>query len=299
MKYLTEQRFAERATRWVLLLAALPQALRILLNFIYTYEVEGNIAYRGVGTVLTYAVEFLGPVSFFAGLGAVIYLTFLYGMHEGGEWILALYGAYGLAYLLLYVIGNYTFGVASYAFVAAATVFALFAWLKGGKQPVAYVIVTLVLPIFGGILILFTSSVPTVDEILENVLYAMANLAFEALLFVTAGRFANAIRSRALEKSNQSVDIAIGRKLLPWQNPILAAFAVVDLLYVVLLAIDRVRYTVFSVGEYGFPVNTQEWVSFFYPYIELVALFLVGYAMMLLMAGRLESSFLLSNEEET
>lgn len=299
MNYPTEQRFSRRATRWVLLLATLPQALRILLNFIYAYEVEGNVTYRGIGTVLTYGVEFLGPVSFFAGLGAVIYLTFLYGMHEGGEWILALYGAYGLAYLLLYVTEHYTFGVGSYVFVATATLFAVFAWLKGGRRPMAYVTATLLLPIFGGMLILFTTTVPSVDVVLQNALYAMANLAFEVLLFATAGRLANAIRCRVLEKNDKSVDIALGRRLFPWQNPILTTFAVVDLLYVLLLSIDRVQFTVASVTEYGWPVNTEEWVSFFYPYLELVALFVVGYAMMLLMAGRLESSFLLSNEEDS
>lgn len=298
MNYLSEKRFAKRATLWVLLLVTLPQVLRILLNYIYAYEVEGNLDYDTLGTVLNYAVYFLGPVSFFAGIGAVIYLTFLYGMHEGGEWILALYGAYGLAYLLLRVISNYTFGLVAYAFVAAATVFSLFAWLKSGKRPSALVAATLVLPLFGGMMILFSASVPTVDEILENALYAMANLSFEMLFLVTAGRIANALRERVLGRvTGKDVDIAIGRRFLPWQNPILAAFALTDLLYALLLSIDRITFTAETVKEYGWPVNSSEWVSFFYPYLELVALFVVGYAMMLLIGGRIESAFLATNQE--
>lgn len=296
MASLTEERFAKRSCLWAFLLGTLPQVLRIFLNFIYAYEIEGNIAYDTIGNVLLFAVDFLGPVSFFAGFGVVIYVTFLYGMKAGGEWLVALYGAYGLVYLLLYVIGDYSFGVVAFAFAAALFAFMLFSWLKGGRRPIAVAAATLCLPILGGTVILFATSAPSSDILLEYFLYGVANLGFELLLLVTAGRLANAFRLRAIEKGGNSADIAVGRKLFPWQNPVLAVCALIAAIYVILLAIDPAVYAINTIREYGLPVNAEEWMSLFYSYLELLVIYLVGYAVMLLTVGRIENAFILSQE---
>lgn len=299
MQTVSEKRFLKTTCLWVLLLGTLPQVLRLVLDFIYAYEIEGNVAYDTLGQVIGFASDFLGPLSFFAGFGAVIYLTFLYGMRQGGEWIIALYGGYGLVYLLLsYVIVDYTFGVAAFALVAMTVVFVLFGWLRGGLLPVAIAVATLCLPLLGGMATLFATSAVSDETLFLHFLYGLASLGLELLLFVTAGRMANAFRLRAIDKGGDSADIAVGRKLFPWQNPVLAVCALMAGIYVVIHTIEPIRYASESVKEYGWPVNAEEWLSLFYPYLELLIVFVVGYAVMLLMVGRIEAAFLRTEEKK-
>ena len=294
----SQKRFLKITSLWALLLVTLPQVLRLLLDAIYSYEIEGNIAYDTAGDVLLFLSDFLGPVSFFAGFGIVIYLTFLYGMKAGGEWIIALYGGYGLIYLLLnYVIPDYTFGVAAFSVAAVVFAFVLFLWLRGGRAPVAVAAATLCLPLIGGMLILFATSSADTETLFSHFLYGLASLGLELLLYVTAGRIANAFRLRAIEKGGQSADIAVGRKLFPWQNPVLCVCALTAVFYVLLHTVDPFLYSYESVREYGWPVNGEEWLSLFYPYLELLVVLIVGYAVMLLTVGRIEAAFLQTASE--
>lgn len=298
MQHITEKRFTGQSLRLVLLLCTLPQLLRIALNFIYEYFLYGNLHFEGtVTSLVTVAADFLGTVSLFAGLAAVIYWVFLDGLREGGEWIIALIGAYGLAVLLLAVIEDPGFGVIAFSVTAAASLFVFFLWMKGNKKVAVAVTATLFLTVVGGMVILCTTTVPSVETLLTAVLYGLINFGLELLLFAMAARVAQAFRRRAIEKSDTGgADISIGHRLLPKGNPVLRTFLLVDGLYTLLLAISAVVNSVTLIAEYGLPVNAQEWFSLFEPYLELTVLFILGYAVMLFMAARLEHAFVAAED---
>ena len=298
MQAITDKRFTDRALKTVLLLCTLPQLLRIAVNFFLQYEVAGNMAYpAALETVLLLLAEFLGTVSVFAGFAAVVYPVFLYGLKAGGEWILALVGAYGLAALLLYVVESPDFGVIVFAASASLTVFALVLWLKGCLPPVITVVVTLFLPLVGGLVIVCTTTVPSVDSLFLSILYALISVGWELLVLAAAARLASFFRARAIEKGGKHADISIGKRIFPHGNPVLGVLCLVGAVYTLILCIDPLLYSVELVREYGWPVNAGEWFSLFSPYLERLIFFLVGYAVMLFTAGRLEHAFLRSQAE--
>ncbi|MBE6637527.1 MAG: hypothetical protein E7618_06980 [Ruminococcaceae bacterium] len=298
MQVLTEKRFTERALRLVLFLCVLPQCLRLFLNFFLEYEILGNLAYPdALVTALTLLAECLGTVSIFAGITAVVYTVFLYGLRAGGEWILALIGAYGLAALLLAVVEEPSFGVIVFTASAAVTIFALFLWLKGCFAPTIAVIVTLFLPTVGGLVIVLTTTVPSVDSLFLSILYALISIGYELLVLAVAARLASFFRARAIEKGGKSADISIGKRVLPKGNPVLTVLILVCTLYTLILCIDPLLYSIESISEYGWPVNAGEWFSLFSPYLERLIFFIVGYVVMLFTAGRMETAFLHSQDE--
>jgi len=297
MQYITEKKFTVSSLRWVLLLATLPQVLRIALNLIYEYFLYGNNRFDpAVASLATVAADFLGVISLFAGLAAVVYLVFLDGMREGGEWIIALIGAYGLAVLLLAVIEDPGFGVIAFSVSAAATLFTFFTWMKGNKRIAIAVTVTLFLAVIGGMVILLATTVPSVDMLLSSILFGLINFGLELLLMAAAARIALGFRRRAIAKGGNGADISIGNRLLPKGNPVLRCFLVVDGIYAALLTVSSLIDSISLLTEYGLPVNGQEWFSLFEPYIEIAVLFVLGYAVMLFMAARLENAFIAAEE---
>ena len=297
MKYLTEQRYLTRANGLACLFCLLPQLLRFVLNFISEYAVAGNVAYSYLNTYLLLAADFFGTVSFYAAIAVVIYTVFLYGMRQGGEWIMALIAVYVLSVLLLSVVEDVGFGVVSFAISITATVYALFAWIKGGRKTVTVALATLVVPILSGLVILSVTTVPTADELLASILYGFISLGFEVLLLTVAGRLAAAFRRSAIEKGGANADISLAGKFLPIGNPVLKTMLWTDLGYAIILLISTFVESSTLVKEYGWPVNGQEWFSLFYPYIEVLLMALAGYVVMRLVAGRLEQAFLAAEEE--
>ncbi len=297
MNYLTEKHFSARALRVVLLLAALPQVLRIVLNLIYEYAFAGNNRFDpAVTSLVTVAADLLGTVALFAGLASVIYLTFLDGLREGGEWIIALVGAFGLAILLLAVIEDPGFGVIAFSVSAAASLFVFFSWLKGYRAVAVTVVVTLFLSVLGGFVILLATTVPSVDTLLTSLLYGLINFGFELLLLAVAVRLAALFRQRAIAKGDGGADISIGHRFFPRGNPVLRTFLLVAGIYIALLTVNAITYSVATVEEYGLPVNGQEWFSLFQPYLEYAVLFVLSYVVMLVTAARLENAFLDAEE---
>ena len=293
MNYLTEKRFSARALRVVLLLSTLPQVLRILLNLIYEYALAGNNRFDSTWvSLVTMAADLLGIISLFAGLTAVIYLVFLDGLKEGGEWIIALIGAYGLAVLLLAVIEDPGFGVIAFSVSSAATLFVLISWLRGFRRVAVTVAVTLFLSVVGGIVILLTTSIPSTDILLTSVLYGLINMGLELLLVAIAARLAAILRRRALARGGNGADISIGRRFFPKGNPVLRTCLLTAGLYAILLTVNALSYSISSLEEYGPPVNGQEWFSLFQPYLEYAVLFVICYVVMLVTAVTLENAFL-------
>ncbi len=288
--------FTVRALRLVLLLVILPQLLRALANWSYAFFLEGDVRFDATLTGwIPLTANFLGSFSLFAGLATVIYLVFLDGLREGGEWLIALIFAYSLALLLLAVIEDPGFGLAAFSISGAASVFALLKWTKGNPLPMVAVMAAYALTIVGGMFILFTTSFPSIDSILSSLLYGLMNLGLELLLVAVAARLAFLLRRRALRRGGSRVDIAVGSRILPKGHPILLCFLLMDGLYAAILTISSLIESFALVSEYGWPVNSQEWFSLFEPYLEIAVLFAVGYAAMLLMANRLEQAFFSSN----
>ncbi len=297
MQYVTEKKFTASALRFVLMFGTLPQVLRIVLNLVYEYFLYGNNKYDpALVSLVSVAADFLGVISLFASLAAVIYPVFLDGMREGGEWIIALVGAYGLAVLLLSVIEDPGFGVIAFSVSAAATLFAFFTWMKGNKRIAVAVTVTLFLSVVGGTVILLATAVPSADMLLSSILFGLINFGLELLLMDAAARIALGFRRRAIAKGGNGADISIGNRILPKGNPVLRCFLAVDGIYAVLLTVNSLVESISLLTEYGLPVNGQEWFSLFEPYLEIAVLFVLGYAVMLFMAARLENAFISAEE---
>lgn len=298
MSYPVKTPFAKSALRLILLLGALPQILRIALNLIYEYAFYGNHRYDpALTSLMTVAADFFGVIALFACLAAVVYLVFLDGMREGGEWIIALVGAYGLAVLLLSVVEDLGFGVIAFSVSAAATLFAFFTWMKGHKPVAAAAVATLFLSVVGGTVILVTTTVPSVDTLLAALLFGLINFGLEVLLLAAAARIALLFRRHAIRKQGNGVDISLGNRILPEGNPVLRCFLVMDGLYTAFLTVSALIDSISLIAEYGLPVDGQEWFSLLQPYIEIAVLFVLGYAVMLFTAARLENAFLSSQED--
>ncbi len=294
----TKNAFAGKALILTLLLSTLPRLLRILLDFLNEYVFRGNLNYsEALVSTVTMASRFLGTVSLFAGLAAVIYLAFLGGVRRGGEWVLALIAGYGISVLVLSLTPDVGLGAVLFSLSVAAILTAILLWLKEGRAVAVTVVITLSLSVFGGLFILIATTVPTLDELLEGSLYGLINLGLELLLMAVALCVAGWLRRRAVRKGGDSADIRIGARILPKGNPVLVTFLLVDALYTLLLVIGAVSDILTWIENYDLPVNGAEWLSLLSPLMVYAVLFLVAYAVMLFTAGRLESAYLASRND--
>lgn len=282
-----EKSFEGKALITVLLVCALPQILRIILNFIYAYEIEGNISYGAVAEIIFGVLpEVLGKISFFSVMGCAIYLALIGHLKTGVEWTLMLTVTYGMAYALLYTGGDYRLVMSLFFICTAATVFACIYWLKSHKKVMVSLVATLCLSILGGVIVLYASYTPSVDEIIEGVFYGTVNLGFEMLMIVGACIMANALGKRRV------ASLSVSGKLISLKNPAMLTMLVFSLLFVLLSAISPTVEIVQSIIEYGPPVNTGEWLSIVKIYAELIIIFVIGYLSMRFGAGRLEGCYI-------
>ena len=84
MKKIFASQFEKRAALAAFIMCFLPQLIRIVLNCIYSYEIEGNLAYStSVDALFVYGADVLGKLSFFASFGISAYLAFAGGMRRG------------------------------------------------------------------------------------------------------------------------------------------------------------------------------------------------------------------------
>ena len=249
-------------------------------------------------------MNFLGVVSLFAGLAAVIYLAFRDGVKGGGEWVIALIAGYILAVSLSAaggLGGKEAFGLGLFFLLAAATATALLVWLKQRRRIAVTVMITYFLSVVGGLGILITTVVPSKEELFQGLLTGLLNFGLEVLLLTVALRLVAVFRHRAIQKEGERADFSVGNRILPKGNPILRTFLWADILYTGFFAVQTlvsaVSYTVRFYENYGAPVNRQDWILILYQYQPLLTyavLFAAGYAVMLFVAGRLESAYLSS-----
>ncbi len=273
------------------------QALRAIINYIYEYSINGNHLYTSLGTVMAIASEFLGSLSVFAGYGIIIYLVFLYGMKNGGEWTLALIAEYGLVYFLTFYIGNLTFGITAAALTSALLATVYLIWTKGCREISALIFATMLLPYLAGTLIFCSTTVVSVDSLIFHLMYGFLNLGTDFLVIIVIARLANLIRSRAISGGAGSANISIGKKILPRGNPLLKTILFADIIYTGIGLFGAVTETHSILSEYGAPINSSEWITLVSPYIKLVLYFVVGYAVMLFIASKLESAFITAEDE--
>lgn len=297
MQYLTETRFRKRAALIALVACTVLQILSIVIRYVYQYSISGNISYGTWGNVISIAAEFIGYISVFSGYAVITYLVFLYGLRGGGEWTIALIAGYGLVYFLVFFIGDYLFGMIASALVAAllATVFLI--WTKGCRGISALIFATMLIPYIGALLILFSTTVVSTEVLLTNIIYGFLNLGTDFLIVIIVARIADFFRKKAIQKGEGSADISIGGKFLPHGNPVLRAFLTADIVYAVIAVVSSVTETVNLLTEYGAPVNAGEWLTLLSPYLTLAVYFVVGYAVMVFIAARLEAAFILSDDE--
>jgi hypothetical protein len=147
----TSTRFGRRALLLTLLLSTLPRLLRILLNFLNEYVFYGNLNYdEALVSTVTVAADFLGTVSLFAGLAAVIYMAFIGGVRKGGEWVFALIAGYGLSVLILSLSPDIGLGAVLFSLSTVAILLAILLWMKKGRAVAVAVAVTFFLTVIGG-----------------------------------------------------------------------------------------------------------------------------------------------------
>ncbi len=294
MQKITEQRFKGRAMRTVFLYSTLLQTACAVLRYIYDYSIMGNESFGIWDTVIGETVSFLGNISVFTGYAAVLYLVFLFGLRGGGEWTIAIAVGYAfLSYLISYM-GSITF-----ALVTTTLMLIIFAsvyniWQKGCDSVHLLLSVTLIIPYLCAMLLLFATTNVSTESLSENVFYGLMNLTRDFLMLILISRLANLFRSRAIMKGKGSADISLGGKLFSKKNYILKTVFAVDILFLIVALISPIYTSIDAVIEYGWPVNADEWLSLFRPYIELSVIFVVGYLVMVWVASRLENDFLSS-----
>ena len=291
MDHISERRFRRKAALITALLCFLPQALRILFNAFYAYEVEGNVAYSAfIADTLYYGADILGRFGFFAAFGCAVYLSLIYGLERGGEWNVLLAGGYIVALILIAYFPNYIFGVIVFGIIALATAVFFMSFMKGGRSSAAITLSALTLPIFGGVIQSYAGGVPHINELLEGILYGIANLGFELLLLSSFTRIASVIRSKQ-EKKGICNSISVSGKLISVKNPAMLTFIIFDLFFFLLSAYTPTVNVISNIAEYGPPVNTAEWLSIFGVCGELIVLLIIGYVAMRFGAGLLDSTY--------
>ncbi len=297
MDHVSERSFRRKAVLITALLCFLPQVLRIIFNAIYAYEVEGNVGYSSlVGDVLYYGADILGRFGFFAAFGCAVFLSLIYGLKRGGEWNVLLVGAYVIALVLISRFPNYIFGAIAFGIIIVATAAVFVGFMKGGRASAVITLSTLTLPIFGGIIQSYAGGAPHIDQLLEGVLYGVANLGFELLLLSSFVRIASMIKS-VQERKGSGEGISVSGRLLSLKNPVMLTFFIFDLFFVILSAVTPTVNVIDNIIEYGPPVNKAEWLSIVGVYGELIVLFIIGYVAMRLSAGLLDSAYISSNKD--
>lgn len=294
MDFISEKKAERKARILILLLCLLPQLLRIILSCIYEYEVAGNYMYPTVvGDLCLYGADILGQFSFFSILGSLIYVSARNGLNGGGELALLIIGLYIGLYCVQSAVSNTVFTLAVFVFSAIMTALAVV--LSAKKNRSAYLTASLILsvPILGGIVQLYASSViPTADDIVFLVSYAAANLVFELLFILVACRTAFFLNEK------MTGEIVLTGKLVSAKNPVMLTMLIFDAIYIVLSLIEPTIGIVENIIEYGLPVNYTEWMSIIGVYAEYLIIFVIGYVSMRFTAGLVEGAYLRAEEEQ-
>ena len=297
MQYLTEKLFRKKALLLALVSCTGLQILRAVINYIYEYSINGNYVYDSIGMVISIVAEFIGYVSVFSGYGIVIYLVFLYGLKGGGEWTLALIVEYGLVYFLTFYIGSLTFGVTAAAITAILLSSVYLIWTKGCRGVSGLIFASMLIPYLAALLILFSTTVLSTDALVYNFMYGLLNLGTDFLLIIIIARLANLIRTRAISSGDGSADISIGKKIFPKGSPLLKTMLFADIIYTSIGLVGTAIETHSLLSEYGAPINSSEWITLISPYVKLAVYFVIGYAVMLFIASKLEEAFISSEDE--
>ncbi len=293
MDFISEKKAEKKVRILILLLCLLPQLLRVILSCIYEYEVAGNYMYPTlVGDICLYGADILGQFSFFSILGSLIYVSARNGLNGGGELTILVIGIYIALYYLQSAIANTA--VTLTVFVLSAVLAALAIILFAKKNRGAYLLAcaTLAVPIVGGIVQIYASSVvPTADDIVFLISYAAMNLVFELLFILVACRISKLLNEK------MKGEFTLSGKLISAKNPAMLAMLIFDALYIVLSLIQPTVEIIENLIEYGPPVNSAEWMSIIGVYIEYLIIFVIGYASMRLTAGLIEGAYMRSEEE--
>lgn len=290
MDYFYKKSFGKKACGIIILLCLLPQLLRIILSCVYVHEISGNIAYQTwVGELCYYGADILGKLSFFSVFGCVIYLVFLCGMKRGGELTILYAGFYIASYFVLSEISDYTLGTVLFGITALLCVLTVVLSSLHGRGAVAAAVITLSVPILGGVIQIYASGVPSADDILYGIFYGVANYSFELLLLLIVCRLANLFRSRRQRRGEEA--FSVSGMLISFKNPVMLTMVIFDGIFVLLSAISPTVSIVENLIEYGPPVNASEWMSIISVYAELVIIFVIGYIAMRLAAGIIERAY--------
>ena len=287
MDFISEKRAERKIGRLVLLLCLLPQILRIMLSCIYEYEVAGNMMYPTlIGDICLYGADILGQFSFFSILGSLIYLSARNGLRGGVEGTVLVVGLYAVVYYVQSAVSSTAITLAIFLVSAVLTAVALM--LSAKKCRGAYIISSFVLavPILGGILQVYAASViPSFDDIMFLISYAIMNLIFELLFILVACRVSKALNSCMKD------EVQLSGKLVSVRNPAMLSMIIFDSLYDILSLIEPTAYIIDNLVEYGPPVNWSEWMSIIGVYAEYVIIFVIGYASMRFTAGLIEGAY--------
>ncbi len=286
MDFISEKRAEKRAKVLILLICLLPQLLRVVLNCIYSYEIEGNLAYSVIiADICYYSADIFGKISFFSIFGCSVFLTFRYGLRRGGEWVILYIGLYIAAYILLGTVSSSYFGAVAFGVSAILSTVAAVVSFKRGRGVFALSVLTLTVPIFGGVVQLYFSTVPSVEEIIYILFYATANFGFEMLLLLLTCRLAFLLRERNRGESS------VSGKLISLRNPCMLTVLILDIAYVLISLVDPTVSIVNNLIEYGPPVNADEWMSIISVYAEYLVVFVIGYAAMRFALGLMEGIY--------
>lgn len=293
MRYLVEKRFLKKVGLTLLVCGAAVQVVRFIISFVLQYSVIGNVKLEDVlYAPLNITWEFLGVLSSCACFAVVIYLTFIYGIKGGGEWLIAIVSMYGLVYFLTFYTGSTAFGLIG----SAATAAILFtAFLKWGKMPTgisALVCAVFLMPYLSATVIYFMTTSGDTAEFAVSLLYGLLNLATDLLMLAVLSRLAGSIRARAIRKGGGNAEISLKGNIFSLKNPVRLTLFVSDLIFSLPSFIQALSVSIEDVNEYGLPVNSREWLSLFAPYITIAVHIAVGYLIMILVAERLEASYI-------
>ncbi len=287
---ISKNSFEKKTFSLAFFLCVIPQLLRIVLNCIYAYEIEGNINY-GIVTeaIFIYSADILGKLAFFNAFGIAVYISFVNGMKRGGEWFIGLCGMYFIAYILLVTIDDYLFGIIAYLICAAASLFVFLYWTKKNRATIGLICIAFFLSVVGGVATLFASEAPSAAMLLYSCFYGFANYGFELLLLIGACRLCVLLAAAFADRKRSELDVS--GKLISFKNPILLSLFSILTLFILISAVTPTINVVDSVIEYGPPVNAEEWYSIFKIYAELIVIYLIGYIAMRFSAGRTESLY--------
>lgn len=294
MDFISEKRADKKVRLLILLLCLVPQLLRIILSCIYEYEVAGNYMYSMlVGDICLYGADILGQFSFFSILGSLIYLSARSGLNGGGEMTVLVIGLYIVLYYIQSAASSTAITFAIFVFSAVMTALAIILAAKKNKGAYAFASAILAVPIIGGIVQLYASSiVPSADDIIYLVSYAAANLVFELLFIMVACRTAKFMNEK------MPGEITLTGKLVSVKNPALFTMLVFDALYIILSLIEPTVDIINNLIEYGPPVNSAEWMSITGVYLEYIIIFVIGYVSMRFTAGLIENAYTRAEEEQ-